>query len=74
LQFSGIFCEQLMSIPFVIFGAGGHGKVVLDAAFAAKCDVSLVVDDAPHDQWLLGLPVICSSDKRWIELTNFCWF
>lgn len=33
--------------PLVVFGAGGHGKVVVDAAQAAGVQVDLVVDDHP---------------------------
>ncbi|HOW67338.1 MAG TPA: acetyltransferase [Candidatus Paceibacterota bacterium] len=60
-----------MSSPFIIFGAGGHGKVVLDAALAAKHDVAFVVDDAPHETELLGLSVLSSEDPRWLALTGF---
>ena len=53
------------NLPFVLFGAGGHGKVVLDAALAANRKILFVVDDAPHELKLLGRPVIKSDAKRW---------
>jgi len=59
------------NLPFVLFGAGGHGKVVLDAALAANRKILFVVDDAPHELKLLGRPVIKSDAKRWTTLKQF---
>jgi acetyltransferase EpsM len=60
-----------MNSPLILFGAGGHGKVVLDAALAAKREIAFIVDDAPHDKDLLGLSVVCSQDQRWLGLEEF---
>jgi sugar O-acyltransferase (sialic acid O-acetyltransferase NeuD family) len=57
----------------VIFGAGGHGKVVLDAALASQCSVEFVVDDTPHEKTLLCKEVLSSQDERWAALQSF-WF
>ena len=51
--------------PTIIIGAGGHGKVVLDAALAAQQPVSYLVDDAPASSELLGLRVVPASDADW---------
>lgn len=62
---------MIRDLPFVLFGAGGHGKVVLDAALAANRKIPFVVDDAPYEARLLDRPVIKSSAKRWLALKNF---
>lgn len=60
-----------MNQSLIIFGAGGHGKVVLDAAMAAHNKVEFVVDDAPHEKELLGLPVLCTRNPKWLCLKIF---
>jgi sugar O-acyltransferase (sialic acid O-acetyltransferase NeuD family) len=44
--------------PLVIFGAGGHGKVVLDAALRAQTKIEFLLDDAPEGRVLLGKEVL----------------
>ncbi|MGE0709459.1 MAG: acetyltransferase [Planctomycetota bacterium] len=46
-----------------VFGAGGHGKVVADAATRAGFEVLGFLDDAPgtHGKTVLGLPVLGSA-------------
>jgi hypothetical protein len=51
--------------------AGGHGKVVLDAAMAAHCTVEFVVDDAPHEKALLGKEILFSTNEQWLALQDF---
>ncbi len=58
----------------IIYGAGGHGKVVLDAALLGGWHVDYVVDDVSLEQELCGLkvqlaatfPWSCESDLRFI--------
>lgn len=57
--------------PLVLFGAGGHARVVLDAARAAGMRVDWVIDDDPHDSALDGVPVVGASDERWMGLGAF---
>ncbi|MGN6387658.1 MAG: acetyltransferase [Verrucomicrobiota bacterium] len=53
-----------MSEPLIIYGAGGHAKVAIDAARAAGLNVSLVLDDhSPHGE-LLGIPVRRGSEAE----------
>lgn len=49
----------------LVYGAGGHGKVVLDAALTAGLTVSCVLDDAPDVDSLLGLPVVRAETYDW---------
>ncbi len=60
-----------MSSPVIIFGAGGHGKVVLDAARSKGIAVDFVVDDHPSVSGLLGCKVVNAHDPAWIELNQF---
>lgn len=60
-----------MSEPFIIFGAGGHGKVVADAARAAGIVVSWAVDDRAGICDLLGCPVIDTQHLEWRKLDRF---
>jgi len=57
--------------PLVVFGAGGHGKVVLDAALRAGMAVAMVVDDRPQTDRLLGIRVIDAATQEWRELRPF---
>jgi sugar O-acyltransferase (sialic acid O-acetyltransferase NeuD family) len=51
-----------MKSPFYIFGAGGHGKCVIEAARAAGNPPDAVIDDSPHVSELLGVPAIRPQD------------
>jgi len=55
----------------IIIGAGGHGKVVLDAALSAQQPISYLVDDAPACSVLLGLSVVPTSDADWRAARHF---
>ena len=58
-------------MPLILYGAGGHGKVVLDAALCLGIPVAFVVDDNPVSDQLLGVPVLSSSRREWLELDQF---
>lgn len=55
----------------VIIGAGGHGKVALDAALAEQQSISYLVDNAPTCNELLGIRVLPASDKEWQAVRQF---
>lgn len=55
----------------VIFGAGGHGRVVVDAALAAGMSPAWIVDDHPPGLEIYGVRVLNSADRRWRGLTSF---
>jgi sugar O-acyltransferase (sialic acid O-acetyltransferase NeuD family) len=60
-----------MKAPLVMFGAGGHGKVVLEISFRAGMPIDFIVDDNPQCCELLGVKVLGAKDKRWRSLQNF---
>ena len=45
-----------------IFGASGHGKVVLDAARSVGIEIKAVIDDNPQVTVLENVVVIASKD------------
>jgi sugar O-acyltransferase (sialic acid O-acetyltransferase NeuD family) len=58
-------------IPFIIYGAGGHARVALDAARLVGLFPKWIVDDSPIQSNIFGVPIISSSDKCWLELNHF---
>ncbi len=57
--------------PLVILGAGGHGRVVLDAARSAGLCPAFFVDDAPHTEQLDGVVVHPTDHPEWLGLVRF---
>lgn len=51
--------------PLVIYGAGGHGRVVLDIALASQLEVTWVLDDAPKHSSLFGIPLARTDESHW---------
>lgn len=51
----------------ILIGAGGHGKVVLDAALLAGLSVESIFDDVPATEELFGVPV-CRPSADWREV------
>lgn len=47
----------------ILFGASGHGKVILDILQLNKINVSTVWDDNPSDADLMGVPIWQSSES-----------
>lgn len=52
-----------MTEPIFVFGASGHGKVVIEAARRAGYGIAAVLDDAVrrHGESLLGAPPVCGA-------------
>jgi len=48
--------------PFLIFGAGGHAKAVIEAARASNNAPDLIADDDPRASSFLGVPVLAAND------------
>lgn len=61
----------MMKLPLVLFGASGHGKVVMDAALECGLEVALVADDQPSRQTLLGVRVVSSDAPEFRNLGGF---
>src|SRR4051794_21650220 len=57
--------------PLIVFGAGGHAKVVIDAARAAGREPELVVDDTPPAETFEGILVLGTKEERWKQLKSF---
>ena len=52
-------------LPLVIYGAGGHGKVVLDIARRAGVQVHFLIDDAASTTVVNGMEVSKSLPLDW---------
>jgi sugar O-acyltransferase (sialic acid O-acetyltransferase NeuD family) len=59
------------SLPLIIYGAGGHGKVVIDIARQVGLTVSLLLDDKASDLQIGALKVTHALHARWKELQEF---
>ncbi len=55
----------------VIFGAGGHARVISDIFNYLAVPVFGFIDDAPSFLQLDGLPVYSSTDPVWVKLMEF---
>jgi sugar O-acyltransferase (sialic acid O-acetyltransferase NeuD family) len=55
----------------VVFGAGGHAEVVIDAARAAGCEPEIVLDDAPRLGNFEGMPILAPNEDTWKQLKRF---
>lgn len=54
-----------------VFGASGHGKVVLDMLISNEVKVEAIIDDNPKAETLLNIPVLNTND---FNHTNQCVF
>ena len=55
----------------VIFGAGGHAKVVLDVAIASGHKIDFLVTNSVEQETVLGHSVVSTNDPRWSDLRAF---
>src|SRR5688500_16702219 len=55
----------------IIYGAGGHGRVVLDVAISGKTKIDFFVDDNPEIREVDLIPVIDRSELRSVENLKF---
>ncbi len=51
-----------MQNPLYIFGAGGHGRVIIDTAMECNDRPSIVLDDHPHAANLFGIQIFSAVD------------
>jgi len=63
--------DLVSKMTFIVYGAGGHARVVLDASLASGHNPEFIVDDRPNCSQIYGIPVIRPSDLRWLNLDNF---
>lgn len=57
----------------IIYGAGGHGKVVLEAALAAGLRIKCVLDDAPTARAIFGVPIVNAETYDWPSDSQTCF-
>ena len=57
--------------PFYIYGAGGHGRVLLDIARCARVPVAGFLDDAPATSLIDTVPVLKLSPEDFRSLAPF---
>jgi acetyltransferase EpsM len=55
--------NRLMATNFTLYGASGHGKVILDMLQTAGIEVSVMIDDNPKQSELFGVSVLHSSER-----------
>lgn len=55
--------NRLMATKITLFGASGHGKVILDILQEAGEEIHVLYDDHPKQSHLLGVPVLHSSQR-----------
>src|SRR5437870_12523057 len=60
-----------MKKPLILFGAGSHAKVVLDALLCAGTPPDFAVHGDPAGDVLFGVRVISSSDQEWQRYDRF---
>ncbi len=59
-----------MENSITLFGASGHGKVIIDILQSNSFPIELVVDDNPKTETLLGIPVLKVSDFDFTRIQN----
>ena len=57
--------------PFILYGAGGHARVILEAARAAGHEISFVLDDNPSVAAMSGLELLPPTEALWAKLKTF---
>lgn len=57
--------------PLILYGAGGHARVVLDALACSARKAAWIVDDHPRCDSLDGVEIIAAADGRWLTLVSF---
>jgi sugar O-acyltransferase (sialic acid O-acetyltransferase NeuD family) len=60
----------LMENSITLYGASGHGKVVMDILKSSTDAVITVIDDNPKSETILGLPVTKTSAETLAGLKN----
>ncbi len=59
-----------MENSVVLFGASGHGKVIIDILQSNSFPIELVLDDHPKTATLLGVPVLRASNFDFTKMQN----
>lgn len=59
-----------MENSVVLFGASGHGKVIIDILQLNSFPIKLILDDFPKTENLLGIPVLDASNFDFTSIQN----
>lgn len=59
-----------MDNNIILYGASGHGKVIIDILESNSLKVELIIDDNPKTQEILGVPIINTNDFNFELITN----
>jgi len=51
-----------MENNILLYGASGHGKVIVDILLASSVNITAIIDDHPKFEHVLGIPVVFSSE------------
>lgn len=51
-----------MENNILLYGASGHGKVIVDILLANSVNIIAIIDDHPKFEHVLGIPVVFSSE------------
>jgi len=59
-----------MDNNITLYGASGHGKVIVDVLKSASSEINIIIDDNPKTQTILGIPVIPTTEVDLASLQN----
>lgn len=59
-----------METSVTLYGASGHGKVIIDILNCSSVAINAIIDDNPKSEKVLGIPVLKSSDFNFQNLKN----
>ena len=60
----------LMENSVTLFGASGHGKVIIDILKYSSISIDAVIDDNPKSEFILGIPVVKTSKFDFNSIKN----
>ena len=56
---------DVIKTNLIVFGAGGHGRVVVDAAMAAGWSIRAWIDDCPTSREQFGISITAAREIAW---------
>ena len=62
--------NRLMENNILLYGASGHGKVIVDILLANSVTIAAIIDDNPKLEHVLGIPIVTTSEFDFSTLKN----
>lgn len=62
--------NHLMENNVTLYGASGHGKVIIDILKSCSISIDYIVDDNPKTEIILGIPIVKSDNFDFHNLNN----